>query len=300
VFILWVVPVLAQSPPAPTFEQQVRQVLRAHLQKAEELPVGELLDELARETKLPREQVRARLSVWLDTLEAWRREKRGEWEKLVKSGGAQTSAREAEKFLRQFAGQARRALEKQADRPLEELVEEAAQKAQVLTYQGRDLLLRLLSEEERGPLPDKVGLLVEVRNRIEDDHGIWSHRNAAGEWVMVSGANLHEFLLPVLVEELGQSPRARWALDHPKPGLPSDWRLVLELERLDWGNGAGLLLIGQVVLVELKSQEELYRRPVQVKFTYEEDLDPKDRAAKFLGEIALKTRGIFEECWDNR
>ncbi len=156
--VFWVLPVLAQEKPAPTFEEQARRILRSHLQQAEDLKVGELVEELARETKLPREQVQVRLAAWLDSMEVWRQEKRGEWEKLVKSGGVQTSAKEAEKFLRQFATQARQALEKQTERPLEDLVEEAAKKAQVLTYQGRDLLLRLLSEQKNGPPPDTMGL----------------------------------------------------------------------------------------------------------------------------------------------
>lgn len=296
--LLWGTAALAQDTQAPTFEQQARQVLRSHLQKAEQLQVGELVEELARETQLPREEVQVRLSAWMDTLEVWRKQRRSEWDKLVKSGGVQTSAREAEKFLRQFAAQARQALEKQTERPLEELVDEAAKKAALFTYQGRDLLLRLLSEQESGPLPEKVGLLVEVRNLIKDNHFIWSFRNAEGKWVEGSGANLHEFLPPMLIEQLGHSARVRWVLAQAKPGLPSDWRLVLELEGLESrANGAGLLLSGQVILYELKGQEELYRRPLQVKVIYDEDLSTQDRAGKFLADIARRTREIFEEYW---
>lgn len=46
-FILWVLPVLAEEKSAPAFEQQARQILRNHLQKAEELQVGEQVEELA-------------------------------------------------------------------------------------------------------------------------------------------------------------------------------------------------------------------------------------------------------------
>lgn len=303
VFILWAVPALAQAPQAPSFEQQARQILRTHLQQAEQLPVGELLDELARETKLPREQVQARLSAWLDTLEVWRKQQRSEWEKVVKSGGEQTPAREAEKFLRQFVSQARQALEKQTDRPLEDLVDQAAKKAALLTYQGRDLLLRLLSEQESGPLPDKVGLLVEVHSQLKDD-GIWALRNAVGEGGKASEATVGEFLLPLVTEELGRSPRARWALSQAKAGLNADWRLVLELEELGYPRTeAGTLrqfLIGQVVIYDLKSGEELYRRPLRVNSHISERVDEQERVPKFLGDITRRTREVFEEYWTTK
>lgn len=300
--VCWVVPALAQEQPAPTFEEQARQILRSHLQQAKEVQVGELVEDLARETRLPREQVQVRLAAWLDSMEVWRREKRGEWERLVKSGGVQTSAKEAEKFLRQFAVQARQALEKQSERPLEEMVDEAAKKAQVLTYQGRDLLLRLLSEQEAGPLPEKVGLLVEVRSSLKDDHAVWSLL-ATGERPREE-TTVAELLLPGVTEELGHSPRARWAIGQPKPGLQPDWRLVLELEELDHPRTeAGTLrqfLSGQVVLCEMKTGLELYRRPLRVNSHVSEQVDEAGRGPKFAGDIARRTREIFEDYWRNR
>jgi len=298
--VCWALPALAQEKPTPTFEEQTRRILRSHLQQAEELKVGELVEELARETRLPREQVQVRLAAWLDSMEVWRQEKRSEWEKLVKSGGVQTSAREAEKFLRQFAAQARQALEKQTERPVEELVEEAAKKAQVLTYQGRDLLLRLLSEQEGGALPEKVGLLVEIHSSLKDDRAIWSLL-ARGGHRLRDETTVAEVLLPVMTGELAHSPRARWAIGQPKAGLESDWRLVLELEELEYPRTeAGTLrqfLTGQVVLYEMKTGLELYRRPLRVNSHVSEKVDEAERGPRFAGDIARRTREIFEEYW---
>lgn len=77
--------------------------------------------------------------------------------------------------------------------------------------------------------------------------------------------------------------------------------MVLELEGLESrANGTGLLLSGQVILYELKSQEELYRRPLQVKPTYSEDLTSQERGAKFLTDIARRAREVFEEYWTSK
>ncbi|MCC7264815.1 MAG: hypothetical protein IT369_20040 [Candidatus Latescibacteria bacterium] len=302
-FALLALPVLAQEKPAPTFEEQTRQILRSHLQQAEELKVGELVDELSRETRLPREQVQVRLAAWLDSMEVWRKQRRSEWEKLVKSGGVQTSAKEAEKFLRQFAAQARQALEKQSERPLEDLVDEAAKKAQVLTYQGRDLLLRLLSEQEGGALPEKVGLLVEVQSRLKDDHAIWSLL-ARGERRLRDETTVAGYLSPLVTEELAHSPRARWAIGQPKAGLEPDWRLVLELEELEYPRTeAGTLrqfLTGQVVLYEMKTGLELYRQPLRVNSHVSEKVEETERGPRFAGDITRRTREIFEAYWSSK
>jgi hypothetical protein len=100
---------------------------------------------------------------------------------------------------------------------------------------------------------------------------------------------------------LGASARARYALQRPKPGLQPDWRLVVELRDLSSNDGSAYLLTAEVVLSDLKTHEELYRRPLQVNDHHSADeLDWQKHGDMFLGDAALKIRQVFEQYWTGK
>jgi len=304
------IPALAVAQQSD-FQQQTVAVLRQYLQQADSRS-GEVLEELAREAGLAEAEVRARLLGMLDTLEVRRKQGAQVWEGLVHSGGEQVPAKAAEKFLRRLVGEGRRVLGRQGEYSLGEMVEKAAQQAQIPAYRGREFLLRLLNEGPAVPsasLPEKVGLLVEVRSEIEDEQGYWYVRTAEGKHVGVTSANLLDFLLPLLLQELQSSPHVRWVVTDSTAALKPDCWLVLELDKLEPPRGYSgedpigryttKYLTGSVVLYDPTGQVELYRQALRVnQYTYIGEPERNlNSGSQFMADIASKVRAVFDNFW---
>lgn len=129
----------------------------------------DVLSKIAEKRGETEEEVRTGLLALLDTLEAQRRAETDAWDALTGLGDKEADPKQVDKFLRELVKRMRKALQGTKNYDLAQLVQQAAGKAGIASYQARDLVLKaadlgLTGQSESVPrLPDKVGILVGAR-----------------------------------------------------------------------------------------------------------------------------------------
>ncbi len=197
-----------------------------------------VVEQIAQESGLDQTEVRGKLVELLDELDNQRRGKTEVWKSLVTAGGDEVAEKKADKFLKEMDKAMRKVLKKEGAYALEPLVNKAARKAKMPTYQGKDFLVLLLNPgvDETMPtveLPDKIGLLVAGESKYAIDR-------TAFESILITASdrlnqnkvrNVHKPITKVLAPELEGSGFVKWALGRPNPKLTPDCRLDFEI---DW------------------------------------------------------------------
>ncbi|MBI2502751.1 MAG: hypothetical protein HYW07_05905 [Candidatus Latescibacteria bacterium] len=290
------------------FRQLALLVLEQRLEQREGAMLNGVLNQISQETHLPDTETRKRLVSLLDSLETQRREKSAGWKALINLGKKQAPSKGVEKFLRQLADDARKALlsppnRKGGDCDLKTLVADAEQNAQLLPGQGKELALQLLSLGSASTVPrlagvpQQVRLLVEVLNAPVEVVSATADSPIIGSGAQTKLPDIPQLLLPSLVQDLATSPRIKSAVEQPSAQLP-DYRLVVTLADLQDSYNGGpqqqITLTAQLALISLKNEEQVYQRPLIVKryTSTGKVLDPA--SAEFCKEVATEIRHALD------
>lgn len=276
VFVWLAVPVLCLAEPDPgvQFRQIALLILQQKLEKTGNRLSGEVMNQIAQETGLPPSEIRVKLYTLVDSLQVQRRQKTEQWQRLVQAGGKQIPPQVADKFLNTLLTEARRLVTKQADYDLLHIVEFAAQRAKIPPHEAKDFLLQAMSlgsgssMPRLAGIPSKISLLVEVQDRTVDKGDA-----ALSAELDSTGARRPDFanpMLPLLLQELPQSPRIKWAVDGSTKGQEPDYQLVVSIANFHDGREAGgvqtLSLTAKLVLKAVASDTRVYQRPLTVHY----------------------------------
>jgi hypothetical protein len=233
-----------------------------------------VIAQIAQETSLPPSEARVRLYTLVDSLQVQRRRKTEQWQRLVQAGGKQVPPQVADKFLNTLLSEARRLVTKQADYDLLPVVEFAAQRAKIPPHEAKDFLLQVLSlgsgssMPRLAGIPSKISLLVEVQDRSRGKKG--PDPAAPADSTEARTPDFADLMLPLLLQELPQSPRIKWAGDGSLQGQEPDYQLVVSIDDFHDGREAGgvqiLSLTARLVLKPVASDTRVYQRPLTVNY----------------------------------
>ena len=302
---------LAQGQKEAQFRQVGLLILQQRLAQPEADYLESTLAQIARETLLPNSEVRSRLVRLLDSLEVQRKQQTGVWEKVIAVGGEGVSPKVADKFLTQLATETRKLLVEQnrhgGDYELQALIKEAVRKAKLTPAQGTDLLLKALSlgsgstMPKSAGIPDQIGLLVEVYNRLAKGSALPQETAAdrAGDAAGQQSAALHRTLMPVLLQTLPASDRIKWAVDKPDSTPPPDYLLSVTIDDLQDQRAGGQmkrLLTAELMLKSADGQKQVYRRPLKVdQYSSVQKADTPAQWDAFYQDFAQRIRTSLDE-----
>ena len=227
------------------FRQAAVSVLYESLQKGDLNSSSELLEHISQATHLSREETRNQLLSLLDTLEAHRQQKSKAWQELLAGVEKDVGSKRAEQFIKYLtdvSGRCRKMLTVQADYMPQRELEEAAKKAKVTPYEGKDYLLKTLSplleksqvQASPTPLPSKIGLIVDARSNFEEWYPVspWSSFFATGDDMgpaIQTVRGIAQSVVPFLIQKLPESRFIKWAVEKPTLPLKPDYKLSLEI-----------------------------------------------------------------------
>ena len=289
----------AQGEEQSQFRQVGLLILQQRLAQPEVDYLESTLGQIAREALLPNGEARIRLIAILDTLDAQLKQQGAIWERVVAVGGEGVSPKMADKFLAPLLVETRKLLVEQnrrgGDYSLQDLIKAAAQKAKCTPDQGNELLLKMLSIGSRSTMPrgagipDQIGVLVEVDNRLAADTTGAGGANAA----------LDRTLMSVLLAELPTSGHIKWAGEKPdSTAAPEYWLAVMIHDLQDHRAGGQMkrLLTAELTLKPAGSEVPVYRRPFKVdQYTSVEKADTPAQWAAFYKDTAQQIRTCLDE-----
>ena len=134
--------------PLGSFRQQVLSALGEQLLQPEPMRTRAFNRYLMKQTGMGGTDVRKGMVALLDSLEAERKGKTEEWERIRTLGGTQVKPKQVDKLLRELTKRTRKVLENNEDETLGSLLQHGAKKADVPDYRARAVLLQALVEDE--------------------------------------------------------------------------------------------------------------------------------------------------------
>ncbi len=164
---------LAIPLEATSQEQLLQQVLEAlgdQLQRQNPARSHAFLDSLSTDTGLGVADLRLHLRELLDQLEAHRKSKSATWLELISLGGHRAAPKKVDKLIRELRKRADKILKKRSDYPLDDLLSDAAKRADDMPdYRARAILLTAIGVDPHTAavftgLPDRVGMILRVRS----------------------------------------------------------------------------------------------------------------------------------------
>ena len=308
-----------------SLEQQVFVVLHAHFQKSGTVFSKPVIDELVQKSGLEETALRSSLLALLDTLDHQRKEKTAAWKDLQALGGADIAEKKVGKFFQELSKSARKVLgKKKGNFALESMVGQAAKKAKIQGYQGKDLLNVVLGAGATGEaaarmgLPEKIGVIVRGSSsyRIDDQRfpGLWSLANEdVLSGTVVTRADISDIHQPVvaeLVQILPKIERVKWVIEKKRAQLEPNCLLFIEINdfysmsRLAESDDAtgtvtAIYMTMRFQLKDLTTEAMVHSQ--KLDFTSElnpergESLQPKVMLAKVHGKAAAEIARAVED-----
>jgi hypothetical protein len=309
-----------QEEGAADFRRRVCATLSQKLQGSKQLYSGKVLEELARETDLEEARLREQLLGLLDELDQQREKKTGAWEELLALGGKEIEAKQAGKFLRELGKGTRKALKKKGNYGLEQIVNQAAGKAKLLPYQGKELLQKILQvgagEGAGGSvgLPDEIGLLVEGRSnyRIEREGFAGLLIRAEDQLQLKKVTDIHAPIVAALVGELPSAEWVRWVIEKPRPQLQPECRLLFEIEEFSSATGMApedqpmpaVYMVADITLEQIPTGASVYHERLEFRYDFwmeeDEEIQSQRRLDRFYEKVARQTREALDRFWEKR
>lgn len=225
-------------------------VLRGQLSASGSVYSDSVFHELSARTGLGADPLRRGLLGQLARLDSARREEEPPWPELIELRGADVSPGAADRFLSQVLVEARGMLEGDGNYLLDSALRQAARKARLQPFQGRDLLLRALDWAETGSVmggPDGgIGILVDGhtnRYEVHRDPLMLFFASDDEAFVVEQVREIQRFIVPAVVRRLPESGAVRWAVRQREynPLIEPGCRLVIGVDNLSFtGTNADL------------------------------------------------------------
>jgi len=229
----------AEEEEARSFQDVTLAVLGEQVKDFGSAYAQAVVEQIAQESGLEADEVRAELKELLVELEGHRKGKTEVWDNLVARRSEEVEEKQIDKFYKELIKSMTKVLGKKGNYALESLVAKAAGKAKIQGYQGKDYLMLLLNPEEAKAqipnveLPEKIGLVLQGSSNYAIDKSAFEPLliTSSDRLTMNKVRDVHKGIARVFAQELEASGFIKWALDKPNPKLTPDCQLSFEV---DW------------------------------------------------------------------
>lgn len=149
-------------------------------------------------------------------------------------------------------------------------------------------------------LPDEMGFLVEARSAyrivISDAPRFVFKKTKDDDWLKEKLADIHQMVLPLLIQELPKLSHVKWAVGKTDSELQPDCRLLVELTDLYYPPGVNSYVPGLGVVVNVvvqrmsggKSGLDIHQQTLQISYDFTLEQDERIREQRLLDRFYEK------------
>ena len=302
-----------------SFEQLVVSTLGSQLLSSEPQSLLEVVRSLASRTQSNDEQVRGRLLALIDTLEWQRKEETEAWQQIRESGGPRVAPKKVEKLVRELTKRARKALQKNRDEALGELLRHGSRKADLPEYRARAVLLEAMDIDTDGAsvylgFESRVGMLFEVTDAFQQATSADGVQFGRGVGAVsannpIAQDDVNREIASYVVQTMRSSKHVAWISSRPTSRMQPDCRLVFGIRQFNttnrqYGSGENVVyrpaiyLDAQIVMHQLSTSTEVLRENIVVQYEFAVERDDTVRGQGSLSKFYQKAAEAVVEVVD--